>query len=183
MTIALENAAMTSIIGLCRDYSCVIYDADARQVAMVDAIPIDTNSMHLMLGHIVSDFADDIADGDVFLCNYPYSGGTHIGDLVTVCPVYFEGEHVSGLRPRDTNWTWAHPYPPVRIRLPKTIGRRAYKFLQLKIYEAGRERRDVLNLYLTNLRWRQALRGDLMRSSGQSGQHSAAFASCVLNSA
>ena len=66
MTIALENAAMTSIIGLCRDYSCVIYDADARQVAMVDAIPIHTNSMHLMLGHIVSDFADDIADGDVF---------------------------------------------------------------------------------------------------------------------
>ena len=31
-------------------------------------------------------FADDIAEGDVIVCNDPYSGNTHAGDVVTACP-------------------------------------------------------------------------------------------------
>ena len=94
MTIALENASMTAILGLCRDYSCCIYDVGLRQVAAVDAIPIHTNSMHLLLREVAQAFEGDIAPGDVIACNYPYSGNSHIGDLVTVCPVFVDGRQV-----------------------------------------------------------------------------------------
>jgi N-methylhydantoinase B len=166
MTIALENAAMTSIIGLCRDYSCVIYDGHARQVAMVDAIPIHTNSMHLVLGHIVSDFADDIAEGDVFMCNYPYSGGTHIGDLVTACPVYFEGEHVFWAAAKGHQLDVGAPVPTSANPFAQNVWQEGIQIPPVKIYQAGSERRDVVNFYLTNLRWRQALHGDLMAQLG-----------------
>ena len=40
MTLALEYTSWTSILALARDFSCAIYDAKARQVAMMDALPI-----------------------------------------------------------------------------------------------------------------------------------------------
>jgi N-methylhydantoinase B len=70
MTISLETAAMTSILALARDYSCCVYDRQLRQVAMVDAIPIHTNAMQLLLEAIADRFEDDLHEGDVIGCNY-----------------------------------------------------------------------------------------------------------------
>src|SRR5688572_17477752 len=82
MSLAVERSAWSSVLGLCRDFSCAVYDAVPRQVCMFDAIPIHTTSMHLVLREIAADFDGDIHEGDVFACNDPYRGNTHIGDLV-----------------------------------------------------------------------------------------------------
>src|SRR4051794_39723211 len=86
MTVTLEQSAFSPVLALCRDYSCCIYDARGRQVAMVDAIPIHTNSLHLVIERIAARFGGDLGPGDVIMCNDPYSAGnTHVGDLVTAC--------------------------------------------------------------------------------------------------
>ncbi|HCU73546.1 MAG TPA: oxoprolinase family protein, partial [Chloroflexi bacterium] len=48
MTLTLEYTAWTSILALARDFSCAIYDAKARQVCMLDALPVHTNSLHVI---------------------------------------------------------------------------------------------------------------------------------------
>ena len=53
MTLTLEYTAWTSILALSRDFSCAIYDAKARQVCMMDALPIHTNSLHVILKSMV----------------------------------------------------------------------------------------------------------------------------------
>ena len=88
MTLTLEKSAWTSILALCRDFSCAIYDAIPRQICMLDAIPIHTTSLQLVLQEIARSFDGEIKDGDVYLCNDPYRGNTHVGDLVTACPVF-----------------------------------------------------------------------------------------------
>ena len=50
---------------------------------MMDAIPVHTNSMHVVLQEIARIFDGNIYDGDVIVCNDAYSGNTHVGDLVT----------------------------------------------------------------------------------------------------
>src|SRR5579864_1754947 len=87
MSLTLARTAWTPIIAICRDFSCAIYDAVPRQIAMFDAVPIHTTSMHLLLDEFASAFAGDIREGDVLLSNDPYRGNTHIGDLVTATPV------------------------------------------------------------------------------------------------
>ena len=82
MTLTMEKTSWTSIIGLARDFSCAIYDAKARQICMMDALPIHTNSMHVVLREIARVFEGDIHEGDVIVCNDPYSGNTHVGDFV-----------------------------------------------------------------------------------------------------
>ncbi len=98
-----------TILSLCRDYSCCIYDASARQVAMVDGIPIHTNSMDLVIQEIARRFQGDIKPGDVIACNNPYSGNLHVGDLVTVCPVFHDSRLIFwSVAKGDTSSTSAH---------------------------------------------------------------------------
>ncbi len=93
MTITLERSAWTPILALCKDFSCAIFDASGRLVAMHDALPVQSISLPLVLRDINETFGDKIYEGDVFACNDPYRYNTHIGDFVTAIPVFVEGEH------------------------------------------------------------------------------------------
>ena len=47
---------------------------------------------------VIETFEDDIHEGDVFLHNDPYTGGTHLNDILMLHPV-FSGENSSSSRP------------------------------------------------------------------------------------
>ncbi|MGY8994631.1 MAG: hydantoinase B/oxoprolinase family protein, partial [Rhodospirillales bacterium] len=166
MTLTMEKTAWTSIIALARDFSCAIYDAEARQICMQDALPIHTNSMHVVLREIARVFEDDIHDGDVIVCNDPYSGNTHIGDLVTACPVFHEGKHMF--------WSVAKghqldvgAYIPTSVPAPaKDVWQEGLQLPPIKFYEKGERREDVVRMYLANVRWQEWLYGDLMAQLG-----------------
>lgn len=166
MTHTLENAAFTSMLSLLRDYSCCVYDAQARQVAMVDALPIHTNSMHLVLHAIEEAFGDDVHEGDVILCNDPYRGNTHVADLVTACPVFCDGERMFWSIVRGNQLDMGAPNPHSADGAARNVWQEGLKIPPLKLYDRGVQRADVLELYLANLRWRELLRGDLMAQLG-----------------
>ena len=75
------------------DFSCALMSADGRQIAQgladhplhIFAVPYSTQ-------RVVEAFADDIHEGDLFLHNDPYTGGTHLNDVLLLHPVFFEGE-------------------------------------------------------------------------------------------
>jgi N-methylhydantoinase B len=93
MVQTIEHTALSPLLSLCRDFSCALYDADCRQVCMGAGLPIHTASLNLVLQAINRAFAGDIRDGDLFLCNDPQHGNTHIADLVAACPVFIEDRH------------------------------------------------------------------------------------------
>ena len=78
MTLTLEYTSWTSILAVARDFSCAIYDAQPRQVCMEDALPIHTNSLHVILKSMVKAFDGNVYDGDVIVSNYPYAGNTQV---------------------------------------------------------------------------------------------------------
>jgi len=166
MTHVLENAAFTPILSLMRDYSCCIYDAQVRQIAVVDALPIHTNSLHLVLESINDFFEGDINEGDVIVCNDPQYGNTHIGDLVTAHPVFHEGEHMFWTVVRGHQMDVGAPYPSSAHGGAENVYQEGVHIPPVKMYDAGKERRDVVNWYLNNLRWPEQLKGDLMAQFG-----------------
>jgi len=166
MTHALENAAFTSFLSLLCDYSCCIYDAEARQVAVKDAIPIHTNSMHLVLREIDEFFGGDINEGDVIMCNDPYRGNTHVGDLVTAHPVFHEGTHMFWTVARGHQLDVGAPVPHSAHGGAEDVYQEGVFLPPVKMYEGGKERRDAVEWYLANLRYRELLRGDLMAQFG-----------------
>ena len=92
MTLGYENAAWSTVISLARDFSCGVMDGLGRLIAMKDGIPLHIAGTHIVVAAVRRAFADDIKDGDVIICNHAHSGNSHIGDLVMITPVMWDGE-------------------------------------------------------------------------------------------
>jgi len=166
MTLALEYTSWTSILALARDFSCAIYDSKARQVCMMDALPIHTNSLHVILRSMVNAFEGNVYDGDVIVSNDPYSGNTHVGDFVTACPIFYQGEHrfwaVTKGHQLDCGAYEATSVAPSA----KDVWQEALQLPPIKFYEKGEPRQDVINMYLANVRYKDLLYGDLKAQLG-----------------
>ncbi len=162
MTRTLEHTAWTSILAICRDFSCAVYDAVPRQLSMYDALPIHTTSLHLVLGEIADAFAGDVHDGDVYLCNDPYRKNTHVGDLVTACPVFVDGEHLFWAVTKGHQMDTGAFVPSSVTAAAQNVWQEGIQIPPLKIVDAGRPRTDVIDLYLANVRYRDLLHGDLL---------------------
>jgi N-methylhydantoinase B len=173
MTLTLEYTAWTSILALARDYSCAIYDAKPRQICMVDAVPIHTTSMHLVLAEIDRTFEGEINEGDMFMCNAPYRQNTHVGDVVTAEPVFADGRHMFWSVTKGHQLDVGAFIPSSVAPPAKDVWQEGLHIPPLKIHDRGVPREDVIDLYLSNLRYRELLRGDLMAQLGSVGKGTA----------
>ena len=166
MAVVLERSACTSVLALCRDFSCALYDVDCRQLCMYDALPSQTASLNLVLEEIARSFEGEIEDGDVFACNDPYRFNSHIGDLVTATPVFVDGVHVFWSVSKGHQMdTGAYVASSVTASA-RDVYQEGIRIPPLKIYSRGKPRKDVLDFYLTNVRYRDLVYGDLLAQIG-----------------
>jgi N-methylhydantoinase B len=161
MTLTLESSAMTSILALARDYSCAIYDSQARQICMFDALPIHTMSMHLALAAIDESVTRDLGPGDVFLCNDPYRGNTHVGDLVVAAPIFVDGQHMFWTVAKGHHIDVGATVPTSVAASARNVWQEGLQIPPVKLHDRGVERTDVLEFVLANLRYPELQRGDL----------------------
>jgi N-methylhydantoinase B len=166
MTRVLEHSAYTPILALCRDFSCAVYDTQSRQITMGEALPIHTSSMHLVINEIVAVHGSDISEGDVFLCNDPYGGNTHIGDLVTAAPVFAEGRHVFWSVVRGHQADTGAFIPSSATAATENVWQEGIAIPPTRLCRAGALQTEILELYLRNVRYREMLHGDLLAQLG-----------------
>ncbi|WP_322068462.1 hydantoinase B/oxoprolinase family protein [Paraburkholderia bannensis] len=93
MTNTLLRTARSAVINSARDSSCAICTGDHQLLAVAEGLPIhifgsDRQSLEMANSH------PDMAEGDCYLHNDPYSGNTHPADHAFLVPVFFEGEHM-----------------------------------------------------------------------------------------
>jgi N-methylhydantoinase B len=166
MTRVLERSAWTSILALAHDYSCGIYDAVPRQVSMYDALPIHTTSLHLVVKEIADAFAGSINEGDVFLCNDPYSNNTHVGDYVTAAPVFADGRLVFWSVTKGHQMDTGAYIPSSVVASAQDVYQEGVTIPPMRMVEAGTMREDFLRMLLSNLRYADLVEGDLRAQIG-----------------
>src|SRR5262249_38568010 len=84
-------ASYSSVIFEGHDFSCALMTADGRQIAQGLADhPIHIFAVPSSTAEILNRFANDIHPGDVFLHNDPYTGGTHLNDVLMLFPIFDE---------------------------------------------------------------------------------------------
>ncbi len=73
------------------DFSCALFDRDGNLVANAPHVPVHLGSMSETIRYMVSRHAPDSAqpwrNGDSWVINDPYNGGTHFPDVTVVTPV------------------------------------------------------------------------------------------------
>lgn len=168
MSLTFEYSAWSSILSQCRDFSCAIYDASdpPNALCVFDGLPIHVNAQPVAIGEIAKFFGDDIHDGDVIMVNCTYFGTTHIGDLVIATPVFYEGEHRFWAAATGHQMDVGSPYNTSVPVQATDIWKEGFQISPLKLEDRGAMRKDVLELYLQNMRYRDFIYGDLMSQVG-----------------
>ena len=163
MVISLERSAWTPIISQCRDFSVTICDGSFNLIAVPDeTLPVQAMSMHRAVKNTAAFFEGDISDGDVLMCNLAYLGNTHIGEPLFASPVFVDGELLFWAAARGHVADIGTPAYLPSYPYAKDVYSEGLKISPVKLYERGQLRRDMLELYLTNLRARPLSHGDLM---------------------
>lgn len=73
------------------DFSCAVFDSQGRLIANAPHMPVHLGSMGKAVESLI-DSAKELREGDVYLSNNPYNGGTHLPDITAISPVYLGGK-------------------------------------------------------------------------------------------
>ncbi len=100
MGATLANTSWSVNIKERLDFSCAIFDVNGDLVANAPHVPVHLGSMSDSIKTVMRENAGDIHEGDAFMLNSPYNGGTHLPDVTVVTPVFARGEPVFWLGSR-----------------------------------------------------------------------------------
>ncbi len=95
MGLALQLSARSVNMKERLDFSCALFDADGGLVANAPHIPVHLGSMGDSIKTVIAARMADgrgMLDGDVYVLNAPWSGGTHLPDITVIKPVFLDGE-------------------------------------------------------------------------------------------
>ena len=91
MGVTLQRASFSPNIRERLDFSCAVFDAEARMIAQAAHIPVHLGSMPASVAAAVAEF-EEFFPGDVVVLNDPYHGGTHLPDITMISPVFAGGD-------------------------------------------------------------------------------------------
>lgn len=161
MTLTIEKTSRSSVFNIARDYSNALFSGNGEMVLQGQDIPIHLGSLMPALRTVADYFADDIHPGDVFYHNDPAWNGSHIVDCCMYKPVFYGDELVFWTVSKGHVTDIGGPVPAGYNPDAKEIYAEGLRIPPLKIWECGKERRDVVNFILTNVRSRRLQAGDM----------------------
>ncbi|MFC7473312.1 hydantoinase B/oxoprolinase family protein [Dankookia sp. GCM10030260] len=170
---AMLRTSYSQILNSSRDFSIALCDAECRLVAQADHIPVHVGAMPWAAKAVAEAFAGDIRDGDTFLLNDPYHGGSHLPDLTIIIPVHADGAlrfwSVVRAHQSDIGGATHGGYNPGATE----IWQEGLRIPPIRLGEAGGLREDLLRMLATNTRIPRDFRGDLMAMVGAArlGEH------------
>jgi len=158
----LVAAAVSSVVREAMDCAAAVFLPDGRLVAQARSLPLLLGSLSPAVAGLLRAFpVDGMADGDGYLLNDPWHGGTHLPDLTLMRPVFAAGrlvalaacvlhhQDVGGIAPGSVP-TDATSIQQEGLRIPPVA-----------LYWGDRPDEALLGLLCANSRMPDALRGDL----------------------
>ena len=163
------RSSFSSIIYEGHDFSCALVAADGRLVAQGEADnPIHIFAVPYSTAEVVAAFGGDIHEGDLFLHNDPYTGGTHLNDVLMLFPVFHAGRLAMFAATR-CHWGDVGGMTPGSLSgRVKEIYQEGLRITPTRICERGRMNTAYLNLLFDNMRVSRERRGDFKTMLGTS---------------
>jgi N-methylhydantoinase B len=89
---SLFRTGFSTIVRESQDASCALMNAKGEVVAQHVVLPLHIGAFPACCAAVLKTF-DDIAEGDAFLINHPYEGGSpHAPDMCVITPIFVAGK-------------------------------------------------------------------------------------------
>jgi len=160
MRVVLAKTAYSPLLKSAGDYSCGVFDARGEMVAQGPDLPIHLGSMPDAVRAVVARFAMDVHDGDVFVHNDPYFGGSHLPDVNVVRPAFQDG-NLLGYTCLRAHWPDIGSATPGSYGAVTQIFGEGLRIPPLRLISRGILNVDLENLVFANVRTPDERKGDL----------------------
>jgi len=166
MDATLFRSAFNPIIAEAHDASHGLYDARTGETLIQgkSGLPIFVGAMAFAVKAVIDKIeagGGAVADGDVYLFNDPYDGGTHLSDFKLVRPFFRAGKVFCYLASvghwHDVGGNVPGNYNPVATECYQE----GMLIPPVKLFEAGRLKQDIVDIVMANSRQPRSLYGDL----------------------
>ena len=166
MTEVMLRTAMSQILNSSRDFSTALLDGECQLVAQGEGIPVHVSALPVAGAAVRDYFGDTISEGDLFILNDPYFGGSHLPDITIIRPVFDQGRllfyAVNRAHHSDVGGGTHGGYNPRATE----IFQEGIRIPPLKLYDKGVPREDVLQMLSANVRQPENFLGDLNAQIG-----------------
>jgi N-methylhydantoinase B len=160
MRIVLAKTAYSPILKSAGDYSCGLFDGQGWMVAQGPDLPIHLGSMPDAVRAVVAAFGADVHDGDVFIHNDPYFGGSHLPDVNVVRPAFHAGR-LLGYACLRAHWPDVGSATPGSYGAVTEIYGEGLRLPPLRLVSRGTFNVDLEKVILANVRTPDERKGDL----------------------
>ena len=90
---SLFRTGFSTIVRESQDASCALMNTTGEVIAQHVVLPLHIGAFPACCAAIIKTFGHDLAEGDAFLVNDPYEGGSpHAPDMAVITPVFFRGK-------------------------------------------------------------------------------------------
>ena len=164
MDATLFRSAFNPIIAEAHDASHGLYDAETGETLVQgkEGLPVFVGVMAFAVRHVIELTRDNPpVDGDVYIFNDPYEGGTHLSDFKLVRPVFRNGKIFCYLASvghwHDVGGNVPGNYNPAATE----SFQEGVHIPPVKLFRAGVRQDDILAILRTNSRLPLSVYGDL----------------------
>lgn len=163
MDATLFRAAFSPVIAEARDASHAIYDAQTGDTLVQGkySLPIFIGSMAFAVKSVIDKFGTTFTEGDTYVLNDPYLGGTHLNDIKLVRPVFHEGKLICCLASAG-HWNDVGGNVPGNFNPVATeTFQEGVRIPPVKIVDRGEIRQDIVDIMMAMSRIPLSCYGDL----------------------
>lgn len=162
MDLAFCRAAFSPVISESQDRSNGIYDRETgRLIAQGDyGLPIFVGTMQFSTQEVIRR-AKTIREGDIFVINDPYMGGTHLMDVRFTMPFFYRGELFAWLA-NTGHWPDIGGMVPGGFSAHATeIEQEGLRLPPVKLFKEGVLDEELLSIIMSNIRIAEQRIGDI----------------------
>src|SRR2546428_1005552 len=89
---SLFRTGFSTIVRESQDASCALMNVTGEVVAQHVVLPLHIGAFPACTAAVIGAFADGMAEGDAFMINHPYQGGSpHAPDIAVITPMFVDG--------------------------------------------------------------------------------------------
>ena len=159
MKVVLAKTAYSPLLKAAGDYSCGIFDATGQMVAQGPDIPIHLGSMSDAVKAVVQAFSQ-FEEGDIYIHNDPYFGGSHLPDVNVIMPIFY-AQTLIGFGCVRAHWPDIGSATPGSYGAVSEIYGEGLRLPPVKLASGGEIDRNIEAIIMANVRTPDERRGDL----------------------
>jgi len=157
----IDRTSQNYLIAQLHDVSVGIWDGTGRTVAIPIGLSVQYLGGKLSVEYVLNKFKGNLNPGDEILVNDPYHGYCcHLPDWGFYRPIFYRGELLFFTLCRAHQMDTGGSYPGGYFPNAYDIHAEGLCIPGIKVLEGDKEREDVMELILNNVRWPEGTRID-----------------------